>query len=285
MGTEVAFPQFVRNLIDEQIEKIKKPCCRTALVYGFLRFSKKGELPPALATMYRGQTKGRVDTLLLEAGLPVTELRKCSHCLPYLLMGIYLACGRVSVPAEGDMGVVSGDRKGYHFEWTVGTGERERALCALLEYAGVTAMPLRSVRARDGAILYYKKSLLIEEIFYRMELNRAGYRISDLRLQRGINNDVNRRMNFDAVNIRKSLASAGAQVEAVEYLSARNLLSGLPESLQETAQLRLAYPSASLQELMELHNESLTRSGVNHRLAKLVAAANAHKERNKKNQT
>ena len=265
--TEQAFPQWVRTLIEEQVARIKKPCCRVAFVYGALRFARKGQISTLANGLYHGKIKMQVDALLAE-NAPLIAVCRCSHCMAYLLCGVYDACGRVSVPAHGDLGTLSTARKGFHLEWIVETEGTE--------------LPLRSQRKRDGVLLYYKRSLLIEELFYRMEINRAGYRISDLREQRKINNDVNRRMNFDDVNIRKTLASASVQVEAVAYLAEHNLLSGLPEPLQKTAEIRLSHPAASLQELLELHREALTRSGVNHRLSKLVTAANAHKLRQKK---
>ena len=279
--TEQTFPQLVRSLIEEQVLRIKKPCCRISFVYGALRFARKGQMSDLVATSYRGKIKEQVDKLLAEER-PLAEICRCSHCLAYLLCGIYDACGRVSIPAEEQLGTLSASRGGFHLEWIVETEEKAELLYALLAAQEGLELPLRSQRKRDGILLYYKRSLLIEEFFYRMEINRAGYRISDLRMQREINNDVNRRMNFDGVNIRKTLASASVQVEAVAYLAEHNLLSGLPEALQKTAELRLSHPAASLQELLELHHEALTRSGINHRLTKLVNAANAHKQNQKK---
>lgn len=281
---ELAFPQFVKKLIEEQAEKIKKPCCRTAFVYGAMRFSRSSQQHRLVTMLYHGRVRTQVDELI-GASAPLAHACRCSHCMAHLLCGIYLACGRVSIPTEEALGTLSTSRKGYHLEWIAETEEKATLLRDLLATLDGTEPPLCSNRKRDGLFLYYKKSLLIEELFYRMEINRAGYRISDLRMQREINNDVNRRMNFDGVNIRKTLASAGAQVEAVAYLAEHNLLSGLPESLQKTAQLRLSHPAASLQELLELHQEALTRSGVNHRLSKLVAAANAHKASTQKKET
>ena len=50
-------------------------------------------------------------------------------------------------------------------------------------------------------------------------------------------------------------------------------LASLPASLQETAALRYANPDASLDELVTLHSPSISKSGLNHRLKKIVDAA------------
>ena len=46
-------------------------------------------------------------------------------------------------------------------------------------------------------------------------------------------------------------------------------LSGLPVSLQDMARVRLEYPDATLQELGDLLEPKIGKSGVNHRLRRL----------------
>ncbi len=273
------FSALVRELIAEQTAKKPKFCCRVSLLYAFAVMSDR-KLPPALAALDVGAVHERVAELAA-LGASLSRLpadKPCGKCRSWLLVGTFLACGRISAPDPGEFGATARTR-GYHLEWTVGTDARADLLEELLAACGMKEKPRRSMRARDGVIVYYKDAAYIEEVLYRMELNRAAYRLSDIRLQREVNNNVNRRVNFDAVNIRKTVATATAQVEAVTYLSEHGMLSSLPDALRETAQLRLAYPAASLSELVGLHSETLTRSGVNHRLAKLTAAANAHRAR------
>lgn len=50
-------------------------------------------------------------------------------------------------------------------------------------------------------------------------------------------------------------------------------LSSLPEPLRKVAELRLERPEASLTELGQLLSPPLGKSGVNHRLQKLLAMA------------
>ena len=47
----------------------------------------------------------------------------------------------------------------------------------------------------------------------------------------------------------------------------------LPDALKEIADLRLAYPEATLEELGRLSTPALGKSGVNHRLRKLSQTA------------
>ena len=50
-----------------------------------------------------------------------------------------------------------------------------------------------------------------------------------------------------------------------------NLLAALPDELQYTARLRLNNPDVTLSELSELHSPPITKSGLHHRLEKIMA--------------
>ena len=68
-------------------------------------------------------------------------------------------------------------------------------------------------------------------------------------------------------------AAASKQLEAIELLQRSGRLEALPPALRDVAELRLQYPYLNLSELAEAGGEGLTRSAVNHRLRRLVQAA------------
>ena len=88
-------------------------------------------------------------------------------------------------------------------------------------------------------------------------------------------NKINRKVNFETANIDRSVAAATEQREAIRKLRADNRFDDLPEELKELAQLREEYPEASLKELGSLLSVSLSRSGIYHRLNKIVSIANS----------
>ena len=67
--------------------------------------------------------------------------------------------------------------------------------------------------------------------------------------------------------------AAQSQIEAIRRLDREVGLATLPERLRQTAQLRLEHPEISLRELSDLLPERLSRSGVNHRLRRIVEFA------------
>lgn len=75
------------------------------------------------------------------------------------------------------------------------------------------------------------------------------------------------------------MAAAAKQIEDIQYIECNMGLRGLAKGLRETAELRLEYPDASLQELGQMLNPPIGKSGVNHRLRKLGNIANELKEK------
>ena len=90
---------------------------------------------------------------------------------------------------------------------------------------------------------------------------------------REVRSRANRLANCDSANLRRTSAAASHQLEAIATLQRSGRLETLSGALREAADLRLRYPYLNLSELAEAGGEGLTRSAVNHRLRRLVEAA------------
>ena len=86
-------------------------------------------------------------------------------------------------------------------------------------------------------------------------------------------NNLNRRNNFETANIDKTASAAARQLLAIERIMGTVGLDALPEELREIAALRWENPELSLRELGEHLSQPLSRSGVNHRLRRIVEFA------------
>ena len=98
-------------------------------------------------------------------------------------------------------------------------------------------------------------------------------RIMSTKVEKGIRNSVNRRLNCDSANLDKAVEAAQSQGAAIRKLEAAGRLKKLPDKLRETAALRLEHPELSLSELAEAFDPPVTKSCLNHRLRKLVELA------------
>ena len=88
-----------------------------------------------------------------------------------------------------------------------------------------------------------------------------------------IRNNANRVTNCESANIDKTVAAAAVHLDAVRKIEAHGGLDLLPEELREVARLRLENPDMSLRELGETMDPPLSRSGINHRLRRIVEHA------------
>ena len=70
---------------------------------------------------------------------------------------------------------------------------------------------------------------------------------------------------------QKQMNASQSQIEAIQQLIDSDQLQSLPPSLQQIAMLRVQNPDASLQELGEMLDPPIGKSGVNHRMRRLMS--------------
>ena len=74
----------------------------------------------------------------------------------------------------------------------------------------------------------------------------------------------------DASNIYRSTGAADIHLRAIRKLMDSGKISLLPGELKTTAMIRYQNPECSLSEIAALHEPPLTKSGVNHRMKRIV---------------
>ncbi len=183
----------------------------------------------------------------------------CDGCLAHFLRGAFLAYGTVNDP-----------HKSFHLEFLLPEEGAADTLCRALEGCGYP--PRRVARAR-GVGLYYKDSGTVEELITLMGAHHLIFEVINSRIERDIRNNENRATNCVAKNIEKSISAATRQMEAIDKLMETGRLVTLPEALRTTAELRYSNPDATLDELTLLHQPVISKSGLNHRLQKLIEMA------------
>ena len=82
-----------------------------------------------------------------------------------------------------------------------------------------------------------------------------------------------RAANCDEHNGERMLDAAQKQAEAIRRLSLKQGLFTLPPALREIARLRLENPDLSLKELGEMLDPPVGKSGINHRMRRLMEIA------------
>ena len=184
---------------------------------------------------------------------------ECDGCAPALLRGAFLACGAVIDPASG-----------YHMEFSVPYYNLCRDLLSLLRELGFHA---KQVCRKGAQVVYLKESEQIEDCLTLMGATNASLELMGIKMVKDIRNNANRVTNCESANIDKTVAAAAVHLDAVRKIEAHGGLDLLPEELREVARLRLENPDMSLRELGETMDPPLSRSGINHRLRRIVEHA------------
>lgn len=180
-------------------------------------------------------------------------------CRAAFLRGCFFAGGSITDPS-----------KRYHLELTSSHLQASRELEVLLRESGY---PPKSVNRNGSTVTYFKQSRQIEDFLTLIGAPAAATQIMSTKVEKGIRNSVNRRLNCDSANLDKAVEAAQSQGAAIRKLETAGRLKELPDKLRETAALRLEHPELSLAELAEAFDPPVTKSCLNHRLRKLVELA------------
>ena len=194
------------------------------------------------------------DTVSLHINLPVVE-EDC--CKTAFLRGAFLAGGSVTDPA-----------KGYHLELTTVHQSVSREAYTLLQE--VLAFYPKTAKRGGGQVLYLKQSDQISDCLAYLGASVAAMGIMEAKLEKELNNKVNRRCNCDDANTSKVVEAAQEQLAAIRTLRDRGMLEKLPQKLQQAASLREDNPESSLTELASMLEPPISKPAMNHRLKKLV---------------
>ena len=187
-------------------------------------------------------------------------------CMGAFLRGAFLTCGSVSSPETE-----------YRLEFCVQHKVLSDELCRFIEELGETTIGRRitpKVLVRRGAyIVYIKDSEDISDLLTIMGAGGASMTIMQVKILRNAENNRIRVINSQLANTDKTLSAAAKQVQAIEILKSDGRYSSLSDELKEAAEIREKYPLVSLKELCTYFEKPISKSGLNHRLNKLIELA------------
>ena len=193
-------------------------------------------------------------TLTLRVNLSVVEEDCCKGAF---LRGAFLAGGSVTDPG-----------KGYHLELATTHLGVARQTYVLVE--DVMGFYPKTAERSGGKVLYIKQSDLISDCLTHLGAPVAAMGILEAKLEKELNNKVNRRCNCDDANTSKVVEAAQEQLTAIRILQERGQLEHLPQKLLSAANARLENPESSLTELAAMMEPPITKPAMNNRLKKLV---------------
>lgn len=291
--------------VKEELSQIEfeKECCRHAYAYGFLLFGKSFTHRSLIVnTDYEFVSKSYIDTVFNVTGIKLYETKlksgrlncKASSaddrkniiesfdhsvndltlrinygnfdydcCYGAFLRGVFQSCGTISNPD-----------KGYHLEFVVPYLKLSQDLLKFLLNLNLKA---KYIKRKYSHVIYLKDSESIEDILTLMGAVNSSLQIMGVKIEKNVKNKINRQLNFESANLSRAIEAGLSQVRAIEIIEKKQGFDSLTDELKEIAILRKENPDMSLKQLGENLKIPISRSGVNHRLMKLMEIAEKYR--------
>lgn len=183
-------------------------------------------------------------------------------------IGAFLGCATSSIKiSETPQDITT---SGYHLEFD---SKNHEFLLLLSEYLAQFDINAKILKRRNNFVLYVKDAEQVSDVLALVGANNSVIELQNEIVKREFRNKINRQTNCESGNITKMVNASMKQIDAIEKIESTIGLSSLAPDLEEVAILRLANPEESLTDLLKLSTLNLTKSGLNHRLRKLISIA------------
>lgn len=192
-----------------------------------------------------------------EAFFKSFEEREC--CMNSFLRGAFLGGGSLTDP-----------NKNYNMEFLTYSEKIRDEFGLFLQKLG---LGFRSLSKKSGFVLYTKNSDIICDALAHMGAFSSQMEILNVKIEREVRSDITRVSNGETANMDRVIEASSRHLSAVEKIEKTIGIDNLSDELREVAVLRRDYKDLSLEQLGRKMTPPLSKSGVNHRLKKLLEIA------------
>jgi hypothetical protein len=257
-------------------------CCRAALIEG-MALAGEGGAPvttrlvaarAALAVLHADAIPASVERLATArrhryrvtvrgTGPPSLTPSANLCCSRSRLRGVFLACGSLS---RGD--------GPPQLELLVGSEAAAARVVADLERLDI---PSSTLRRRGRPVVAVRSAAGVATLLSSIGAHLGRLEFESGRVVSEVRSGVNRRLNAETANLRRTVSAAVSQLEAIDRLERdRSRWERLPPALREAAMLRRRRPQDSLEALAEA--AGCSRPAMAGRLHRLVAIGGVPEE-------
>lgn len=239
---------LISSNISEQGDKIK---FSTESEYNINRFSRL--LSNSGIDNYDITIQGKVFIIICpKITIQIDDLSK--EQIKNIIRGAYLGAGSINNPENT-----------YHLEIRL----RKKEYSDLI-MKGLNEFDIKCnyIEKNKEFTVYLKDGEEISKILALFGANKSVLKYEEIRVQREMNNKINRIVNCETANMNKTMNASIEQIETIRKLKKSGEFEKMEETLKEIAELRLKNPSASLTELGKMLKTPIGKSGVNYRLKK-----------------
>lgn len=192
------------------------------------------------------------------------DTKKDEMILKSLVRGCFLGGGSLNNPNNK-----------YHLEILFSTIKNANFILEVLRAFGIEA---KMLERKNSTSIYIKEAEEISKTLAFIGAGKSVLNFEEIRVMRDTRNNINRLVNCETANLNKTINASVEQIEHIEYLRKIGKFDGLPENLKEIANLRQEHPDASLVQLGEMLENPIGKSGVNHRLKRIIEIAEEYRK-------
>lgn len=260
-----------------------------AELYGLVLFAKKSNADTFLFTAENENVCKRMSDLIYkEFKVPSDVISLKNKFLVSIPINIYKKITYVSLEnmkqktknvvailkgAFLSIGTITDPNVDYHLEWCTQNKVLAEYIKELILSISKLHINVGITKRKSAYVVYIKGSENISDILTLLGAPICAMEIIQIKMVKEVRNNINRITNFEAANISKTAVAAAKQVYAIEKIKKEEKFNKLSDDLQEIANLRLLSPDMSLRDLGKMLSKPLSRSGVNHRLKKILELA------------
>ncbi len=177
----------------------------------------------------------------------------------YFLRGVFLACGYCSDPSIA-----------YRIELHIKESWAAPIVEDMLAEADV---PCRRTSRGSVTVIYITNGDAVSDFLGIIGADLKRLEFENKRAEREVIGNVTRAVNCDSGNTKRQAEAGAARNELISKLMASEAAASLPPELAEAARVNLENPGASIAELGKLMDPPIGKSGMNHRIQKLLEIA------------
>ncbi len=277
----VSFSRRVKDEILSFNTKLKS-CCAFSFLYGYLLFAKRendkiivkktnvenANFLENIFTQLFYKKSVELEYNSFKTLINVNVLRyftiaeieqkifKCSHCREYFLRGLFTYCGTINDPNKSSRLELNFDNE----------NEAKEVACFL----NSLSLQPKIGKRNSKTFLYFKRSEEIEDFLAMMGAKNSAFVVMNSKINKELRNIANRVANCDNANINKTLLATEKYINAILQLKELGKIEQLSEPLREMAKMRLEYKELNFVQLGKMFNPPISKSGVYHRLEKIL---------------
>ena len=183
--------------------------------------------------------------------------REC--CRTAFLRGAFLGGGTIVDP-----------NKNYNLEFLL---PNEKLCSEFIEVLESLELSFKKTVRKGSLVVYVKNSETIGDALAYMGAFSSQMELLNVKIEKEIRNDMNRAANSETANMDKILTASAKQIKAIQKIETNIGLDNISDELREVAVLRNKYKDISLEVLGKMLTPPLSKSGVNHRIKKILSIA------------